>query len=112
MASRSASRRSGRPIWRAARAGASAALGGWFAAAAILPGPLGWAPCTKLVNICGTTSAAKGDEADLKLLLTCLAAGALALAWACIAARLRREPVDDHAAASLAVDAQPVQTPA
>jgi hypothetical protein len=90
----------------------AAALGGWFAAAAVLPGPLGWAPCTKLIDICGTTSAAKGDEADLKLLLTCLAAGALALAWAWIAARLRREPVDDHAAAGLALDSQPIQTPA
>ncbi len=89
-----------------------AALGGWFAAAAILPGPLGWAPCTKLVNICGTTSAAKGNNADLHLLLTCLAAGAVTLAGVWLLARLRPEVVDDHAPASLTLDPQPIQTPA
>ncbi len=89
-----------------------AALGGWFAAAAILPGPLGWAPCTKLIKVCGTTSAAKGNSDDLNLLLVCVAAGALALALACAAARSGREPVHDHATTSTALDPEPIHAPA
>jgi len=92
------------------------ALGGWFAAAAILPGPLGWAPCTKLVELCRTTSAAKGNVSDQRLLLVCLLAGALTLAGVWVLARLRPEPaaevVGDHVAPSLALDPKPVQAPA
>jgi hypothetical protein len=89
-----------------------AALGGWFAAAAILPGPLGWAPCTKLIDVCGTTSAAKGNHDDLVLMLVCAGTSALALFGVWLTARLRREAVDHHAAASRPRDAQPVQAPA
>ncbi|MCW3065798.1 MAG: hypothetical protein JWN32_2970 [Solirubrobacterales bacterium] len=89
---------------------AGVALVAWAAAAAILPNPLGWAPCTQKVNLCSTTSAASGNVADMQLFGTAAVAGLLALTISWVAARrLSAQEVDEHAGSTFSHEPEPAQ---
>jgi len=91
---------------------APAALAGWGLAAAVLPKPLGWAPCTERIQVCTTTSAATGNGRELALILVAAGAGLLAVALVALAARVRRgsaQEHDAHAGAALVLEPQATQ---
>jgi hypothetical protein len=94
---------------RGARWGALA-LTVWAACAATLPDPFGWAPCSKLINLCTVTSVADGNVSHVELFGTAVVAAVVALALTGLAARLRSaEQEDHHGATPFAAEPETVQ---